>query len=83
MRAHASPYQEEEELDEDGQPARYVGLAGGGSVSDLSQIVREMNQAMLMGDETRNALPGVQAREEGQTPAGGAGPSSLGQPSVD
>ena len=52
-------------------------------MSDLSQIVREMNQAMLMGDETRNAPPGVHAREEGQTPAGGAGPSSLGQPSVD
>ena len=52
-------------------------------MSDLSQIVREMNQAMLMGDKTRNARPGVHGREAGQAPAGGAGPSSLGQPSVD
>ena len=52
-------------------------------MSDLSQIVREMNQAMLMAGQTRNAPPAVHGREEGQAPAGGAGPSSLGQPSVD
>ena len=53
-------------------------------MSDLSQIVREMNQAMLMGGETRNAPAGVHAREGGQTPAGGAGRTiqpAVGRPS--
>ena len=53
-------------------------------MNDLSQIVREMNQAMLIGDKARNApLAGAHGREERPTPADGAGPSSLGQPSVD
>ena len=49
-----------------------MGLAGGGSVNDLNEIVREMNNDM---QQVKSLVQGARAD--------GAGPSSLGQPALD
>ena len=50
-----------------------MGLAGGGSVSDLAQVVSELNTGMQV-----HGRPGARPTAAAAVPtAGGAGPSSL------
>ena len=61
------------QVDEDGLPRYFMGLAGGGSVSDLAQVVSELNPGMQV-----HGRPGARPTAAAAVPtAGGAGPSSL------
>ena len=52
-----TPYMDTAEVDKDGMPACYVGLAGGGSVNDLAAVVSVMNCEMRDRSEMTSGMP--------------------------